>query len=75
MKENSSWLGFLWTPRSGNVAADLIARLPSSPDLPLNWVTTPPRALTALMVSDMMDGCTNGRDLEGGFSIRVYGWW
>lgn len=52
LKENFTSIGFLWTKREGNRVADLIARLGSSGELHWNWVSSPPMALTKLLLED-----------------------
>lgn len=54
MKNTFTWLGFLWTNRSGNAVAELLAKLAASRSLPLNWVTAPPRSLAVLIDLDAL---------------------
>lgn len=52
LKKEFTLMGFLWTNRSGNWVADVVAKLAMTSSLPRNWVTTPPTTIAVLLETE-----------------------
>lgn len=56
LKLKFAWMGVVWTARSANSIADMVAKLTGCHQLPNDWISNPPPMLASLVRSEMVEG-------------------